>query len=173
MRSANYICHAISQEECSIWSWFQVHLHQVMISPEVFFSFFQSFVFLGCYWVKRAKMAQNDKKSCLSHFISRELYMIWLSFMVHLCKRMISPGVFFFSFFFSKFLSFCVVRETKEQKIVQNDKKFCMGCLISQEPCIIWSSFIVHMCKRIISPGFFLHFLQILIVVVNSGVKGQ
>ena len=29
----------------------------------------------------------------------------------------------------------------------------------------------VHMCKRIISPGAFLHFCQILIFGVNSGAK--
>ena len=29
------------------------------------------------------------------------------------------------------------------------------------------------MCKRIICPGVFLHFFQVLIFGVNSGVKGQ
>ena len=40
------------------------------------------------------------KEFCLVHFISQEPYTVWLSFMVHLCKMMISPGV---SFIFSKF----------------------------------------------------------------------
>ena len=31
----------------------------------------------------------------------------------------------------------------------------------------------VHMCRMIVSPGFFLHFSQILVFRVNSGVKGQ
>ena len=38
-------------------------------------------------------------------------------------------------------------------KIVQN-----VGS-VSQELCIVWSSFVEHMCKRIISPGF-LHFFN-------------
>ena len=44
--------------------------------------------------------------------------------------------------------------------------------LSSHETYIIWSSFMVHMCKRIISPGF-LHFFQILIFWVSSKVKEQ
>ena len=31
----------------------------------------------------------------------------------------------------------------------------------------------IHICKRIISPGFFLRFFQILIFGVNSGINGQ
>ena len=47
--------------------------------------------------------------------------------------------------FFSVFKNF---REAKGQNTVQNDKKFCLWCLIPQEPCIILLSFMVHMCKR-------------------------
>ena len=55
----------------------------------------------------------------------------------------------------------------------QNDKKLCPSHLISQEPSIIWSCFMALMCKRIIYPGVFLHFFQILIFKVVSRVKGQ
>ena len=55
---------------------------------------------LGCYLGKRTKKWPKMTKNCLSRFISEELYMVWLSFMVHLCKVMIFPGVFFI---FSKF----------------------------------------------------------------------
>ena len=41
----------------------------------------------------------------------------------------------FFSFF--KIFIFQVVRRVKGQKIVQNDKKFCLSNSISQEPYII------------------------------------
>ena len=41
-------------------------------------------------------MVQNDKKFCPSRSIPHEPYIIWLSFMLHMCKMMISPGVFFF-----------------------------------------------------------------------------
>ena len=57
----------------------------------------------------------------------------------------------FFQFF--KILIFGVVRRVKVQKMVQNDKKFCLSRIISQEPYIIWLSFMVHMHKMIISPS--------------------
>ena len=40
-------------------------------------------------------MVQNDKKFCPSPSISQEPYIIWLSFMVHMCKMIISLGVLF------------------------------------------------------------------------------
>ena len=65
-------------------------------------------------------MAKDDKKICLLQLISQDPYIIWLSFMVHLCKMIISSGAFFI---FSK--------------MTQNDKKFCLSCLIYQEPYIM------------------------------------
>ena len=62
----------------------------------------------------------------------------------------------FFHFF--KILIFQVFRVVKVQKIVQNDKKFCPSCSISQELYIIWLLFMVHMCKMILSPGNFFIF---------------
>ena len=70
--------------------------------------------------------------------------------LVHMCKMIISPGVFFHFF---KILIFWVVRGVKRQKIVQNGKKFCPSHLISQEPYIIWLSFSVHFYKMMISSG--------------------
>ena len=58
----------------------------------------------------------------------------------------------FFHFF--KILIFWIVREVKMQKIPQN-KKLCLSHLICQKSYIIWSSFVVHKCKIIISPGLF------------------
>ena len=46
-------------------------------------------------------------------------------------------------------------RQVKGQKTNQNDKKFCLSCSISQEPYIIWLSFMVHLCKMTISPVVF------------------
>ena len=37
------------------------------------------------YGVKGQKMAQNDKTN-LSHSVSQKLYLIWLWFLVHVCK---------------------------------------------------------------------------------------
>ena len=59
-------------------------------------------------------------------------------------------------FHFYKILIFRIFRG-KREKMDQTDKKLCLSCLISQGPYIIWSSFMVHMCKMIISPGIF-HF---------------
>ena len=111
-------------------------------------------------------MPQNDKKFCQSPSISQEPYIIRLSSMLHMCEMIISPGVFFHFF---KIFIFCVVTGVKLQK-VQNDKKLCRSCSMSQEPCIIWSLFMIHMCKRIISTGVFFQFFKILNIQV-SGVK--
>ena len=67
----------------------------------IFFSCFQNFYFLVFSGVKGQKMAQNDKKLCLLCFISQEPYIIWLWFMAHLCKMIISSRIFSF------FQNFC------------------------------------------------------------------
>ena len=96
------------------------------------------------FFSKRAKLVQNDKKFCLCTPCLKN----HISYDCHLCLH-----VFFF--IFSKFWFLGLLGEgVKGQKMVQNDKKFCPLCLIFQEPCIIWSSFMVHMWKRIISPFF-------------------
>ena len=56
--------------------------------------------------------------------------------------------------------------------MVQNDKKLCLSCSISQERYIIWLSLMVQMCKMIISPGVFFN-VKILIFKVVKGLKGQ
>ena len=86
-------------------------------------------------------MVQNEKKFHLLCSISQESYIIWFSFMVFMFKMIIPPGVFFF--FFLKILIFWVVTGQKGQKMEQNDDKFCLSCLISQEPYIIWPLFVV------------------------------
>ena len=113
-------------------------------------------------------MVQNDKKLCPLHSISQQLYIIWLSFMVHICKMII---VFRWSFPFLKILIFWV-HGVGEQKTVQNDKKCCLSRSISAEPYIIWLLFMVHIYKMIMSPGSF-YFFKILIFRVVRGVKGQ
>ena len=116
------------------------------------------------------KIVQNDKKFCLPHLISQEPYIIWLSFMVHMCKMIILPD-FFFIFF--KILIFWVVSGVKWQKTVQNDKKFCLSLFISQKPYIIWLSFMVHMCKMIISSEFFFIFSKFWYFGLLEGLKSK
>ena len=137
-----------------------------------FFHFCEFFIFRAVRGLKEQKMAQDDKKFSLLHFISQEPYIIWLSFIVHLCKMMISTSFFFIfsKFWFSGLLGGGGV---KGQKIVQNEKKFCLSCSISQDSYIIWFSFMVLMFKMIRPPGVFFHIFKILIFWVVMGVKGQ
>ena len=81
--------------------------------------------------VKGQKTVQNDIKFFLSRFISQETYIIWLSFMVQLCKMIIPLGVFII---FSKF------------------RLFGLSRLVSQELYVTCFPFMIHLCKMIISP---------------------
>ena len=103
-------------------------------------------------------MVQNYKNFCRLRSISQKPYIIWLTFMICMGNMIISPGVFFI---FSKILIFQIVSGVKGQKMTQNDEQFCLPCLphlIFQESCIIWSSFMRHMCKRKIYSGIFFIF---------------
>ena len=114
-------------------------------NDNIFRCFFKNFLKIFIFWVHRQvkgqKMVQNDKKFCSLHSISQEPYLIWFSFMVEMCKMIISPGVFF-NF---KILIFQVVKGLKGHKMAQSEKKFCLSHLVLQEPYVIWSSFMVHM----------------------------
>ena len=69
-------------------------VYKRIISPDIF-SYFSKFWFSGSLGgtLKGQKMAQNDKKFCLSRTISQEPYIIWLWFGCT-CKMMISTGNF-------------------------------------------------------------------------------
>ena len=98
--------------------------------------FFDIFIFRAVIGVKGQKMAQDDKKFCLLHFIFQEPCIKWLSFMVHYCKMMISSGVIFIG----------VVRgrgNAKGQKMVQNEKKICLSPSLSQKSYTMWFSFMI------------------------------
>ena len=113
-------------------------------------------IFWADWGIKRQKAFQNDKKFCLLHSISQGPYKIWLSFMVQMCKMVISSGVFF-SF---KILIFWFVRGLKRLKVNQNDKGFCLSHLVFQNH-ISYDLDLWYTCmyKRIISPGIFLFFI--------------
>ena len=115
--------------------------------------------------VKVQKTVQNNKKVCLLHSVSQEPYIIWVSFMVHICKMIIYSDTFHI---FSKFW-FC---GSIGQTTVQNDIKLCLSRSISQEPYIIRLSFMVQMCKIIISPGDSFNFENLIFWVVR-GLKGK
>ena len=115
--------------------------------------------------VKVQKTVQNNKKVCLLHSVSQEPYIIWVSFMVHICKMIIYSDTFHI---FSKFW-FC---GSIGQTTVQNDIKLCLSRSISQEPYIIRLSFMVQMCKIIISPDDSFNFENLIFWVVR-GLKGK
>ena len=87
---------------------------------------------------------------CLLGFISQESYIIWLSFKVQLCK-MISR---FFVVFFSKFW-FSVFLGGKRPKNRPKWEKI-LSRSISQEPCIIWFSFLFSLYDIILGGVFFI-----------------
>ena len=154
---------SISQEPYIIWFSFMVHMCKMIISSGILFIFSKFWFFWVVRGVKSQKTVQNDSKFCLSHFICQEPYIMIVIHGAHVQNDNISRR--FFHFF--KIFIFGVVRGLKEQKMVQNGK-FCQSRFISQEPYIIWLSFMVHMCKMIVSPGvvfffFFFHFFKILI----------
>ena len=63
------------------------------ISRNFFFSFYQNFDCPGSYRGQKGK--KYSPKLCPLHLISKEPYIIWLSFVVNKCKLMISAGFFF------------------------------------------------------------------------------
>ena len=140
-------------QELHIWLSFMLHLYKNNGVSRHFLLFFKILI-SRLLEGKRQKMVQINKKVCLSHTISREPYAIWSLFVVHKCKKIISPGFFFI---LSKFRFFGLLGGKKSKKWPKK-KKLRLLHLISQEPYIIWSSFMVHMCKRIISPAFFSFF---------------
>ena len=56
-------------------------------------------------------------------------------------------------FIFFKVWIFSVVREVKEQKMAQNDKKFCLFHSLSQELSLLWLWVLLNMYKIMISPA--------------------
>ena len=144
----NYVCCARylrnhTSYDCHLWytsvKWWYL---------QAFFSFFQNFDFQVISGVIRTKNSTKWQKNCVLHSISQEPCIIWLLFLVHQFKMIIPSGVFFI---FSKFWFFGL-GQSKVRKWPKMTKN-CLLHLIFQEPYVIWSSLMVHMCKRIVSPG--------------------
>ena len=102
----NYVCHTpyLSKHTsynhvfcCTSWKWW--HFQMLL--------FFQNFGFLGCYGGSKSVKKDPKWQNILSHSVSRELYLIWLWLLVHMCKMMISPEFYFF-----KILIFRVFRSS-------------------------------------------------------------
>ena len=111
----------------------------------------------------------NDKKFCPSCSISQELYIIWLPFMIHMYKVIISPGVFIFSKFF---LFFLAVRgggkRAKWSKMRTNS--VCHAQYLRNHmlyDCHLW-----YICIKWYLQAFF-HFFKKFFLFVRGEVKGQ
>ena len=94
-------------------------------------------------------MDQNDKTFCLSHSISQEMYIIWLWFLVHMSKMIISPAVSFFILM----LIFWFFRRVKGQ----NYQFYSVMFYISGTVDHVINIFVCR-CKIIMFPGVFLYF---------------
>ena len=112
-------------------------------------------------------MVQNDKNFCLLHFISQEPYVMAVIYGTHLQNDNIVRCFFHFSKIWIFWIHIIYIRGVKGQQMVQNDRKFCLLLSISQEPNIVWLSFMVQMCK-IISPGVFFNFQILIFRVVRA-----
>ena len=103
------LSHCISQDARITRFWFLVHMCKIMTSPDFFFHFLKILIF----WIVRGVKVKNGQKwqrmmsifLCI-HLYGMELYLIWLCFLVHMCKIMISPTSFYI---FSKFWFFVIL----------------------------------------------------------------
>ena len=136
MKTNNYICcmpylrNSIAYDNdfwytCVKW-WFL----------QVFFSFFWNFHVSGKLEGKRAKNSPkwNKAMTFVMHHISGNSIAYHPDF-CYTCVKWWYLQVFFSFLQNFDFSGFWVVNR---QKLVQNDKKFCLLCSISQEPYIIW-----------------------------------
>ena len=139
----------------------------------MFFSFFKILIFWVHRELKGQKTVQNGKKLCLSWSISQEPYIIWLSFMVQMCKMKISPGVFFN-------FKILILKDCQGAESTKNGPKWQKFLSVaSYISGTIYHMIFIHgthlsfICKRIISPGifffFFFFFFKILIFGIIRG----
>ena len=154
---------------------FMVHVCKMIISPSTFFSFLK-FWFSGPLRGWRSKRARYSPKSENIMYVTLHISGAIHHMIRHLhkCKMMGSPVVVvvgFFSFFQNFGFSGCSWGIRK--KMAQNDKKFSQSCPISQDPFIIWLSFVVRKCKIIKSPGLFFIFSKLWFFGLLGGSKGK
>ena len=110
--------------------------------------------------VKGQKMAQNVNKLCPSClYISETIETIGMIFISSTPVQKDNIPRFFY--FFSKFF-FGLNSGVKGQKMAPNNKNLCLSHSLSQEACIIWSLFLVPVCKMISLPEAFFIFSKFL-----------
>ena len=133
---------------------------------QVTFHFFKILIFQVFRGVKGQKMVQNDKKFCLSLHISGTIYHMIVIYGTHVQNNILRPFFIFSKFWLLRLLG------GKRAKNGPNDQNI-LSRSVSQEPYIIWLSFMIHMSKMIISPGFFLSFSKFWFLGLLRGWKGK
>ena len=116
--------------------------------------------------VKGQKVTQNDEKLCVTLYFRNHIPCL------HLWYACIKDNISRHFFYFFKILISRTIRWVKGKKMVQITKNDT-SCSISQEPYIIWLSFIVHMCKMMISPVIFLNFSKFWFSGLSGKWKGK
>ena len=74
-----------------------LHKFKILTLSRYFFHFFKILLLWFVRERERIKKAKNGQKwqKILPHFVSQELHLMWLWFLVLMCKMMISPANFF------------------------------------------------------------------------------
>ena len=176
------LSHAISQEQCSIWSWFFGTLVLNDISSccccfflfvFFFFSFFWNFHFLGkfLFFGKRAKNGPKWQKILsVTLYISGTIHPMIVIYGVHVSNDNISR---LFSIFL-KFWFFGLLGSKRAKKWSKIIKKIC--CTLYFRNHTSYDLYLWYTCmyKRIISQAFFSFFSKFWFLGLLEGVvKGQ
>ena len=121
----------VSQERSSIWSWFLVHF---VLNDDIYLQDF--FFIFSKFWFFQVFQGSKRAVTKWQKILFVTLHISWAIPHIHICEchlwcihkcKMISPCCIFI---------FRVVG-VKGQKTVQNDRKFCPSCSISQNPYYI------------------------------------
>ena len=135
------------------------------------FSFFENFDFLGCWWGKSAKKQSRMTNNYVHWTPYLSNHTSWLSFVMQVCKMIISQGIFFNV----KILIFQVVKGLKGKKWPKMTKlSVCRTFYFRNHISYDLHLWYTCMYRRIISPGifFFFFFFKILIFGIIRGGGG-
>ena len=135
------LLHYIFQEPCIIWLSFMVHTCKMIISPVVFFSFFQNFNLWvvrggGGRGVKGEKLSKMTKILSVVFHISGTIHDMIVIYGTQVLINNISR-FFFFLFFFKILKKIPFFSFFKREKNDPKWQKFCLSHFVSQEPYII------------------------------------
>ena len=134
-----------------------VHIFKMMISPGNFFIFLV-FIFWTVRRMKEEKMAQNENNYVTCHIITCIIaydHNFWYTIVKGWYLQL------FFSFF-KNFDFLGCLGDKRAKNSPKWKKQLHPLCTISQEQYSIWSWFLGHLRKMMISGSFF-HFFKILI----------